>query len=331
MTDPIFATLPKESCLLVFRVEKFELKPWNSIGSFYSGDSYVVLHAYTKGTSKTIYRDIYFWLGSETTQDEAGTAAIKTVEMDDFFGGSPIQHREVQGHETDAFFKLFDQFGGVRYMDGGIEGGFREIKEETAVILYQIKGRRRPVLQQVRATGESLNQGDVFILQTPKKFFLWIGQKANVMEKNKAANVLDMLLAKHPKAAEERLEGGNTTPEFWQFLGGEKPIKSAEEAGADAEFESSNVRTIYGFDGKATKLFEGAAATKDKLNSQGIFIIVRGQNMVIFQGRQANPEHAKKIMTEIGTFLAQNNLPSWMPVSISKEGVDSDELDVIFA
>ena len=81
------------------------MKEWpeSHYGHFYDGDSYIVLHVcslprpFSKHISIAIeiktYKkdpdneelsyDLHFWLGSETSQDEAGTAAYKTVELDD--------------------------------------------------------------------------------------------------------------------------------------------------------------------------------------------------------------------------------------------------------
>jgi Gelsolin repeat len=52
-----------------------------------------ILQTYKKKPdSENLSYDLHFWLGEETSQDEAGTAAYKTVELDDracfffFFG-----------------------------------------------------------------------------------------------------------------------------------------------------------------------------------------------------------------------------------------------------
>lgn len=42
-------------------------------------------------------------------------AAYKTVELDDYLGGAPVQHREVEGHESKGFLSYFKSKGGVRY------------------------------------------------------------------------------------------------------------------------------------------------------------------------------------------------------------------------
>ena len=42
-----------------------------------------------------------------SVQDEYGTVAYKTVELDTFLDDKPIQHREVMGHESDLFKSYF--------------------------------------------------------------------------------------------------------------------------------------------------------------------------------------------------------------------------------
>ena len=198
-TEQVFLDLPETPTFNVWRIEQFKVVPWTDIGAFYTGDSYIVLSAVFVGTSKRVKRDIYYWIGSESTQDEYGTAAIKTVELDDRFDGEPTQHRETQYHESEAFLKLFDQYGGVRYMDGGTPCGFRPVNPETGSQLFQVKGRRRPVLIQREPVGTSLNQGDVFLVVSAQHRFLWQVKGANPAEKMKGAQLMDVFKGKYAK------------------------------------------------------------------------------------------------------------------------------------
>jgi len=97
------------------------------------------------------------------------------VEADDFFGGSPVQHREVQGHESHKFKKMFRK---LTYWKGGVESGFNHVEptEETPN-MFQIKGTEDNMsLKQVDVSKSSLNKGDSFILKASSaKVWCWHG------------------------------------------------------------------------------------------------------------------------------------------------------------
>ena len=56
--------------------------PKDEYGKFYNGDSYIILNTYKDEDSDALLYDVHFWIGQYSSQDEYGTAAYKTVELD---------------------------------------------------------------------------------------------------------------------------------------------------------------------------------------------------------------------------------------------------------
>ncbi|KZM23157.1 hypothetical protein ST47_g5847 [Ascochyta rabiei] len=203
-------TVGNQAGLFVWRIDDFEVVPWprEKTGSFHEGDSYIVLHSQqVKGDAEMhLIHDIFFWLGRATTQDEAGTAAYKTVELDEFLHGSATQHRELQTSPSDAFSALFPR---LKILRGGVRSGFTHVEtndepQRTDNLLRVFKhpsptaGRDAILVHEVEPTWHSLDEEDVFILDKGDKIFVWQGRKCSPMEKLKAAQVVqDLTIAKH--------------------------------------------------------------------------------------------------------------------------------------
>ena len=120
----------------IWRIEQFEVKPWPEAeyGNFFEGDSYIVLQTTKDPESDALNQDVFFWLGLESSQDEQGTAAYKTVELDDLLDGAAVQHREVMMHESQEFNSLFKQ---INYMKGGVASGFNHVEEGACGRVYK--------------------------------------------------------------------------------------------------------------------------------------------------------------------------------------------------
>ena len=54
------------------------------------GDSYIILSTTEDEEDGSLLYDIFFWIGSESSQDEYGVAAYKANELDDLLGDAPV-------------------------------------------------------------------------------------------------------------------------------------------------------------------------------------------------------------------------------------------------
>ncbi|KAI0763566.1 fragmin60 [Trametes elegans] len=188
----------------IWRIESFNVKEWprSHYGYFYDGDSYIILNTYKKDeNSEELFYDLHFWLGAETSQDEAGTAAFKTVELDDHLGGKPVQYREIQSYESSRFLSYFPRFISLH---GGIASGFHHVSAPPPdhtrrlyrVSVTQSSGRAPSQLQvrEVPAAGASVAQGDVYVLDMGDKIWQFNTRASPGKVRFKAAEFLRSLV-----------------------------------------------------------------------------------------------------------------------------------------
>ena len=147
-----------------------------STGQFFKGDSYIVLQSSGSDPSN-LQHDLHIWIGSESTQDEYGTAAYKMVEADDYLGGAAVQHRQVEGREADEFLDCFDDF---EYLEGGIDSGFTRVeptKEKPMFFKYKPRGKNKGELVQIPMAASSMDSQSGFILYADKAtVWVWHGE-----------------------------------------------------------------------------------------------------------------------------------------------------------
>jgi gelsolin len=339
-TEDAWKGAGKKLGLEIWRIEKFHVKAWpkDQYGSFYSGDSYIVLHTYKKKPdSDALAWDVHFWLGKHTSQDEAGTAAYKTVELDDLLNGAPVQHREVQGHESEMFMKYFNNQ--IRLMEGGVDSGFHHVEpEKYTPRLLHLKGKKRVRVTQVDLVAGSLNSGDVFILDAGLKLYQFNGRKSGPQEKMKGAQTSRAISDERKGLPQifviEEGEKGSDSKEFWTAMGGEAAIKTAEEGGSDddAENEGNKVRKLFRLsDASGTMTFSevgsGSNIKRNQLDSSDVFIFDDGAEVFAWIGKKSSVEEKKKALSFAQDYLTKYNRPMWLPICRILEGAENETFE----
>ncbi|XP_014671619.1 PREDICTED: gelsolin, cytoplasmic-like isoform X2 [Priapulus caudatus] len=311
--------------------------PTEFTGQFYQGDSYIILK--TRLVETHLEWDIHFWLGSETSQDEQGVAAYKTVELDDSLGGAPVQYREVQFHESKRFMSYFKK--GVKYLKGGVASGFKHVTPEVyEPRLMQCKGKRNIRVQQVDLGCASLNHGDVFILDMGETIYIWYGEQCGRMEKIKAIQVANGIRddERAGRADVVLLDGQTNDEPFFEALGGRDDIQSADEGGADDENikDTKGQTALYRVSDasgqlKAVKVSEGPLS-QDMLDSQDCFIIDGGKSGIfVWIGKQSTKDERLGAMNNAMKYLKGRGYPNWTPITRCIDGGEPALFKVHFA
>uniref|UniRef100_A0A8C1JM90 Macrophage-capping protein n=1 Tax=Cyprinus carpio TaxID=7962 RepID=A0A8C1JM90_CYPCA len=300
--------------LRCWRVEKMKAVPLaqSEVGAFFNGDSYLVLD--NRGDQGA---DLHMWIGEKSSRDEQVACAMLATQLDNFLGGDPVQHRQVQGYESPEFMNLFPR--GVSYKEGGVESGFRRTQSGSGPVqrLYQIKGKRNIRAKEVDLSWQSFNKGDCFILDLGETIVSWVGSQANIFEKQKVREIAALIrdTERHGKAQITNISEGEETQEMLQVLGPKPELKESTPE-EDSQADASNIASLYKVSDatgsmKLTKVSEKSPFAKDLLVRDDCFILDNGANGKIFvwKGSGANAEEKRAALKMADDFIQQMNYP----------------------
>ncbi|ESO10631.1 hypothetical protein HELRODRAFT_185261 [Helobdella robusta] len=332
MTETAWKNAGSKVGIKIWRIVKFKVTDWpeKEYGKFYSGDSYIILNTYKPNpSSNELAHDLHFWIGSQSSQDEYGTAAYKTVELDTYLDDVPVQHREVEGYESDLFKSYFKQ--GITLLAGGAETGFNHVKptEYKPRLLHFHGNKQNVTLNEVPLNAGRLKSEDVFILDLGLVVYQWNGSDSNKDERFKALQYLQLLKSERGKCQCETLEDSDTpkTHEFYKHLNQPdepdhiKPYQATEKTLHKVSDESGHL--------KQTEVKKGNIHLSD-LKSQDVFIVDTGVSCFVWVGKQASHEEKQNGLGYAHSYLMKTNHPL-VPIHVVKEGQQSKEFSLAVA
>ncbi|KAL3896193.1 MAG: hypothetical protein SGCHY_004231, partial [Lobulomycetales sp.] len=334
-TEEAWKDTGKHVGLLVWRIEKFKVVEWpkERYGQFYSGDSYIVLN-----TQKQKPNEPKLYHGGFDS-DEAGTAAYKTVELDDYLGTEPVQHREVQGSENPLFLGYFKEF---QILNGGVESGFNHVTptEYRPRLLHlsapkRIPGKPAPnvCIREVRTSAENMNSGDVFIYDSGVQILQWNGLESAGVERVKAAEFSRRLSDSRKGLAKVTVfDQGDDDAAFFKAFNGDASQVKPNAAFVETAFEPS-LHCLSDESGKPvfTQVGSGASLSRALLKSEDVFILDTADILFVWIGSGASKSEKGLALKTAVQYINDKGRPQELAITRVREGGESGDFLGIFS
>jgi hypothetical protein len=237
----------------------------------------------------------------------------------------------------------FKATGGVEYLPGGIESGFRKVERdvyETRLLL--LKGKRTVRVTEVPVALGSLNSGDVFVLDQGLRLFIFNGPKSNKYEKTKGIEVANRINADERGGRAELvlLDTDPRNSDFWGHFGGYKDPATLPDGPEDTDNDTKMVRKLFRIsdasgqmefvevasgDGSSGKL------KREALDSSDVFLIQGLAKLFIWIGKKSNAAEKKEATVMAVQYLQKNGLPLTTGIERVSEGTETGGFKAEFA
>jgi len=267
--------------------------------------------------------DAHFWVGKNSSQDEYSTAAYFTINLDLYLKGDIVQHREIQNYESQQFLSYFKT---ITFHETSVDAQFNKVApKDYKLRLLHLKGTRTVVAREVPVKIESLNSGDVFILDNGLDIYTFKGREAGGMERAKSDEIGRAIVKERGGAPKlfvfNEDEENEAADKFWSFFGGRKPI-----APATPDSPPASTRRMFRLSDETGRMLfrEVTPYGQDKLDTNDAFIIDAGDAIFIWVGKNASEEERKQGLAYATDYMFKNNKPKWLPVARFKEGGETD-------
>ena len=187
-------------------------QPISEFGHFKSVYCYFVLYSYRREIR--FLSLIYIWVGNEASDNILRNQEIQLRELQASTPGDQAIVYVPQGLETDHFLSLFKAKFIVH------QSSLTRTFQDNTISLYRIFSYNLLSIKamQVETQASSLLSNSAFVLSSPAKSIVWIGQTTSQNDRRGA-----MLIAKELKTQEpQTLMEGEETDRFWLQLGGKQ-------------------------------------------------------------------------------------------------------------
>ena len=323
--EPEFDSIdPEKPTFIIWRIEKLKLIKWpeEKKGTFYQGDSFLVLNLISKNEMNA-----HIWIGKNSTKDEISFVNYKVLQLDEKLKNNLVIYYECQGRETDMFKSYFDFFTVIK---GGVDSNLEQFEDQHyRAKLFHVHSQGSKIQsREIGINKKNLDSGDVYLLDIGLKVFIWTGNKANGFEKFHIGCIAQRIKdLRHQKVTvitlyEDSIDE-KSKKEFDEYL--EKYEQNDFER--MESFNSSFKKMMKLSDENGHLELTEVPYKKDSLKTEDSFLIDRGDAIIIWIGKKASQKERRFARLFAKKYVNKETRNPLMPVYVVSEGKVGKEFE----